>query len=215
MQEKENSWDKEELVVLEKLKTPEKIQLYIDSFQYNPYHSFRSPRYVLRERKAHCSEGAIFAAATLSHLGYPPLILDLKAENDDDHIIAIYQMNSHYGALAMSNFATLRLREPVYRDIRELVMSYFEVYFNTERKKTLREYSETLNLNEFDHLHWRTTEQDLEIIGDHLDKMPHHKILTPEMISSLSDVSERLFKISLIGVNQEGLYDPKKEVKNK
>ena len=113
--------------------------------------------YVLRERMANCFDGAVFAAAMLSRLGHPPLILDMLPNGrDDDHVLAVYKRDGHWGAVAKSNFAGLRFREPVYRTVRELVMSYFEQYYNVDREKTLRAYTRPLNLQVFDKYQWMT-----------------------------------------------------------
>jgi hypothetical protein len=119
------------------LTTPAKIQTFLDELPYSTEHIYRCPLRVLRERVAHCFDGALFAAATLCRLGYPPLIMDmLPNDRDDDHMLAIYKSNGHWGAIAKSNFVGLRFREPIYRTLRELVMSYFEQFYNLEREKT-------------------------------------------------------------------------------
>src|SRR5437762_11682401 len=133
-----------------------------------PYHltgTAWSPRKVLREKTAHCLEGAIFAAAALRVLGFPPLILDLEAEQDTDHVVAVFKVRRHWGAVAKSNFAGCRYRDPVYRTLRELAMSYFNIYFNLRGERTLRRYSRPVNLARFDHLHWMTTKKPIWFIS--------------------------------------------------
>src|SRR5947208_17132977 len=133
-----------ERAVFRGLTTPEKIQRFLDRLAYNKEHggaTCRSPRGVLRDRTAHCMEGALFGAAGLRMMGHPPLLLDLEAVRDDDHVLAIFRVRGHWGALAKSNYSGLRYREPVYRTLRELAMSYFEHYYNLRREKTLRNYS--------------------------------------------------------------------------
>ncbi len=118
-----------------------------------PYHlagTAWSPRRVLRERTAHCLEGAVFAAAALRVLGFPPLLLDLEAVQDTDHVVAVFRSRGHWGAIAKSNFSGLRYREPVHRSLRELVMSYFEGYINLRGDRTLRAYSRPVDLARFD-----------------------------------------------------------------
>ena len=142
-----------ERAVFRGLTTPEKIQRFLDDLAYNKEHdgeTCRSPRRVLRDRTAHCMEGALFGAAALRMLGHPPLLLDFEAVRDDDHVLAIFQHRGHWGALAKSNYSGLRYREPVYRTLRELAMSYFEHYYNLKREKTLRNYSRPVNLRRFD-----------------------------------------------------------------
>src|SRR5213080_3102497 len=159
-----------ELRTLRALKTPVGIQSFLDNLPYHLAGTAWSPRLVLREKTAHCLEGAIFAAAALRVLGFPPLILDLEAVQDTDHVIAVYRLRGHWGALAKSNFSGLRFREPVYRSVRELVMSYFESYINLRGERTLRAYSRPVNLARFDRSHrgWMTSESDLWWVPEHL-----------------------------------------------
>ncbi len=144
-------------------------------------------------------DGALFAAAALRVQGRPPLILDLEAEQDDDHVLAVFKARHGWGAIGRSNYSGLRYREPVYRTIRELVMSYFESYFNLRRQKTLRNYSRPLNLARFDSIHWMTTEEDVWDIPNHLVQIPHTKIATRAAISTYSRVDRRLFDAGLVG----------------
>ena len=127
-----------ELRKLRSLKTPHGIQRVLNDMPYHLADTAWSPRRVLRENTSHCYEGALFAAAALRVIGYPPLLLDLEAEHDTDHVIAVYCVDGHWGALAKSNYTGCRYREPVYRTLRELALSYFEVYFNLLGERTLR-----------------------------------------------------------------------------
>ena len=119
------------------LKTPAGIQKFLDDLPYNLSYTARSPKKVLHDRVASCLEGGIFAAAALRVIGFPPLIFDLEAEQDTDHVIAIFKVRGHWGAVAKSNFTGCRYREPVYRTLRELAMSYFNIYFNLRGERTL------------------------------------------------------------------------------
>jgi len=121
---------KAELRTFRALRTPAGIQRFLDQLPYNLGYTARSPRQVLLDRTASCFEGAIFAAAALRVLGFPPLIFDLEAERDTDHVLAIFKARGHWGAVATSNFTGCRYREPVYRTLRELALSYFNIYFN-------------------------------------------------------------------------------------
>ena len=191
------------------LTTPAKIQAFLDEVPYSTEHIYRCPVRVLRERIAHCFDGALFAAATLRRLGYPPLIMDmLPNDRDDDHMLAIYKRRRHWGAIAKSNFVGLRFREPVYRTLRELVMSYFEQFYNVERAKTLRSYTLPLNLKAFDALDWMTRDDFLEHIARKLDRIRKVPVLTQLMISALSLVDERSYQTGLMGANEAGLYKP-------
>ena len=138
-QDFERTLNKAEYKFLKTLVNPARVQAFLDEIPYSTEHVYRCPLRVLRERIAHCFDGALFAAVTLRRLGYPPLILELVPNGrDDDHLLALYKRNGHWGAVAKSNFVGLRFREPVYRNLRELVMSYFEQFYNVEREKTLR-----------------------------------------------------------------------------
>ncbi|MBN1539844.1 MAG: hypothetical protein JW939_06840, partial [Candidatus Thermoplasmatota archaeon] len=165
------------------LDNPYRIQSFLDSIPYDPSPECRSPRIVLDEARAHCFEGALLAAACLRKLGHPPLLVDLRAENDDDHVIAVFNRRGLWGAIAKSNFTTLRFREPVYRTIRELAMSYFDLYFNTIGQKTMRSYSAPFDLSRFDNRQWMTTKDDLENIGEALDRSRHYPLIGPEMVA--------------------------------
>jgi hypothetical protein len=151
-----------ERAIFRRLTTPLRIQRFIDELTYNkePHgHTCRSPRRVLRDRTAHCMEGALFAAAALRLLGHPPLLCDLEAVRDDDHVLALFRVRGHWGAIAKSNYSGLRFREPVYRNLRELAISYFEHYYNPRGEKTLRAYSRPVDLRRFDRIPWMTTER--------------------------------------------------------
>src|SRR5436189_5533651 len=166
-----------ELRTLRGLKTPAGIQRFLDELPYNLSFTARSPQKVLRDRTASCLEGGIFAAAALRVLGFPPLIFDLEAEQDTDHVIAIFKLRGHWGAVAKSNFTGCRYREPVYRSLRELAMSYFNIYFNLRGERTLRRYSRPVNLARFDHLNWMITEHDIWCIAEYLGETPHRPLL--------------------------------------
>ena len=146
-----------ELRKLRSLKTPYGIQKYIDDMPYHLADTGWSPRKVLKEKTSHCFEGAMLAAAALRAIGHPPLIFDLEAEHDTDHVVAIYKIKDHWGSIAKSNYTGCRYREPVYRTLRELAMSYFDTYFNLRRERTLRRFSVPVHMKRFDHLDWMTT----------------------------------------------------------
>src|SRR6266704_1444147 len=160
-----------ERAVFRRLSTPEKIQRFLDDLAYNKETggpTCRSPRRVLRDRTAHCMEGALFGAAALRMMGRPPLLLDLEAVRDTDHVIAVFRERGHWGAVAKSNYSGLQYREPVYRTLRELAMSYFEHYFNLRAEKTLRTYSRPVNLRRFDRMNWMTAEEDVWTVPEYL-----------------------------------------------
>ncbi len=199
-------WSADELAVLCRLGTPEAIQEYLDGMPYNDEITCRSPRRVLRDRKAHCMEGALFAAAALERLGHPPLVVDMRAERDDDHIIALFRRAGRLGALAKSNFTGLRYRSPVYRSLRELVMSYFEDYFNPLGELTLRGYTRPLDLRQARFGQWRTRPDDLDDIGEHMDRLPVTWLVTTEEAATLRPVPPPLMEAGLLGANPKGLW---------
>ncbi len=208
LKSKSTSWNPVEVKFLKQLNSPIKIQSFLENLEYNSVIECRSPRYVIKNRRAHCTEGAIFAAACLEFIGYPPLVVDLKAENDDDHVIAVFKYRGCWGAVAKSNFTVLRFREPVYRTLRELSMSYFDFYFNTLGEKTLRSYSLPHNLNRFDHLGWKITDNDLDEIGNWLTDVKHISLITNAQVKNLSPAGDSILKSSLIGSNPSGLFTP-------
>lgn len=210
MNAQKNTWTTAELIILKELNSPGRVQDYLDQIPYNSTTETRSPKWMMIKKRAHCVEGALFAAFCLRRLGHKPLVIDMRAVNDDDHVIAVYQKNHRWGAIAKSNFTTLRLREPVYKSIRELVMSYFDFYFNSLGEKTLRAYSTPLDLSRFDQQEWETTEADLEFISMHLDNMRHYNLLLPGQDKKLLKVSPYLIEAGMIGTNPDGLFKPKK-----
>jgi hypothetical protein len=197
-----NTFTAAELAVFRRLRSPEGIQRFLDDLDYNKEPdgpTCRSPRRVLRDRTAQCMEGALFGAAALRVLGHPPLLLDLEAVRDDDHVLAIFRVRGHWGALAKSNYAGLRYREPVYRTLRELVMSYFEHYFNLRKEKTLRNYSRPVNLRRFDGMAWMTAEEDVWPVPEYLCTISHTPLLPARVVRHLSRVDRRLFAAGLVG----------------
>lgn len=194
--------------LMKPLDSPVKIQEFLDSVPYNSTKRTLSPLLVMKERMAHCMDGGMFAAAALRRLGYPPLIVDLSAENDDDHIIAVFREGGCWGAVAKSNTTVLRFREPVYRTLRELAMSYFDLYYNLNGQKTLRSYSRTIDLSKFDDHDWEITDEDLEYIGDHTYTVRHYPLITPAQTRKLSDVPKYLYDAGFAGADINGLYKP-------
>jgi hypothetical protein len=188
-----------ELRVLRGLKTPAGVQYFLDELSYNLGYTARSPKRVLRERTASCLEGAVFAAAALRVLGFPPLIFDLEAEQDTDHVVAIFKVRGHWGVVAKSNFTGCRYREPVYRTLRELAMSYFNIYVNLRFERTLRRYSRPVNLARFDNLNWMTTEKPVWFIAEHLCEIPHISLLTSRMEKNLTRLDPRSVRAEMVG----------------
>ena len=188
-----------ELRKLRSLKDPCGIQRFLDDMPYHLADTAWSPRRVLHENTSHCLEGAIFAAAALRANGFPPLIWDLEAEHDTDHVLGIYRVKGHWGAVAKSNYSGCRYREPVYRTLRELAMSYFNLYFNMRRERTLRTFSRPVNLARFDPLQWMTTEKPIWFIVDYLFEIPHTKLLRSGMAKRLHRIDDRLYRAEVLG----------------
>ena len=196
--------------ILAGLDSPERIQAFLDETPYSTEDADRCPVSVLRDRLAHCLDGGLFAAAALRCLGYPPLIVDLIPEpgTDDDHILAIYKVDGLLGAVAKSNFTGLRFREAVYRTVRELVMSYFESYFNVRGEKTLRAYTVPLNLQDLDSTGWMWRDEGVEPVVHRLDRLRQFRVISPAMAVRLSPVDKLSYAAGTVGTNPAGLYKP-------
>ncbi|HEY3126614.1 MAG TPA: hypothetical protein VGK07_06100 [Candidatus Limnocylindria bacterium] len=191
-----------EVALLRRLSTPDKVQRYLDDLTYNLEKggdTVRSPRRVMRDHTAHCAEGAFFAAAAFRVNGRPPLIVDLEADNDDDHVLAVYRERGLWGSVAISKFSGLRFRAPVYRTIRELVMSYFEDYFNWDGDRTLRAYSRPLSLARFDRINWMTAEEDLWPVVEWLSVAHHTPLVGRAVVKRLPRVDRRSYQAGVFG----------------
>ncbi len=197
-------YNTEEEKIFKKLNSSKKIQDFLNSLTINfekKGETVYSPRMVIKHKKAHCMEGAMFAAAALEYHGQKPWVMDLRSiDSDYDHVVAVFQQFGCYGAISKTNHAVLRYREPIYKTIRELALSYFHEYFTDSGKKTLREYSRIFDLSWFDkHPHpqplsqrergekysWRTSEENLFEIPEKLDKIKHYSILSSAQVKNL------------------------------
>ncbi|MFI5206307.1 MAG: hypothetical protein ACHQVK_05195 [Candidatus Paceibacterales bacterium] len=178
-----------EAELLKKLDSPKKVQDYLNGLKFNfelQGETCYSPRVVIKHKSAHCMEGALLAAAALEFHGRPPLVMDLRSQaNDFDHVVAVFKQFGCFGAISKTNHAVLRYREPIYKTLRELALSYFHEYFLNNGKKTLREYSAPVNLSRFDKMEWRTSSENLFAIPEYLDEIKHYKILSPSQIKNL------------------------------
>jgi hypothetical protein len=189
----------ENLRELRGLKTPVQIQKFIDALPYQYADTAMSPQRALRERKGHCLEGALLAAAALRLQGRPPLIMDLEAVRDDDHVLALYRENGLWGSIAKSNFAGLRFRAPVYRTLRELALSYFEHYYNLRGERTLRSYSVPVNLGRLDSRHWMTAEEDVWCVPEALIAARHYPLFPHKVAQALPRLDRRSFEAGMHG----------------
>jgi hypothetical protein len=203
----------EQRAVLRRLDSPPKIQAYLDSLRYPADDFNRSPLRVMLDRKANCFDGALFAAFALARLGHPPRIVDMFADNDDDHLLALFKLRGAWGAIAKSNYVGLRFRDPVYRSLRELVMSYFEPFYNTLGDKSLRSYTRPISLRQFDRLGWVTQETALEVVAEHTEKVIRIPVLTNAMLRDLSPVDARSYQAGRLGVVEAGLFQAKRRRK--
>ena len=185
---KSSGLDKNEWLILKKLSTPAKVQDFINTLPFNfekEGETHHSVRFTLKAGHAHCFEGALIAAAALWIKGEKPLLLDLKTVRPDfDHVVTLFQRDGHWGAISKTDHAVLRYREPVYKSIRELSMSYFHEYFLATGKKTLRSFSKPFDLSSFG-TEWLTTKENLASIAYYLDHSPHTKILSSKQIKNL------------------------------
>ncbi len=177
-----------EFLVFKKLNSPAKIQNFLNRVPINfEYHgeTLHSPLMVLHNNQAHCFEGALLAAAIFWYHGQPPLLLDLETTpNDESHVVALFKQNGYWGAVSKTNHATLRFRDPIYKTIRELALSYFNEYFKDNGKKTLRRYSVPINLLRFGS-DWLTSEKDLWHIDEALNNIPHFPLINKKMVNQL------------------------------
>jgi hypothetical protein len=189
----------ENLRTLRALKTSKSIQQFIDELTYQYADTAGSPQRTLRERKGHCLEGALVAAAALRLKGHPPLLMDLEGVRDDDHVLAIYREKGLWGSIAKSNFAGLRSRKPVYRTLRELAMSYFEHYYNLRGEHTLRSYSMPVNLARLDRQHWMTSEEDVWCVPELLVAARHYPLVPDKVTRALPRLDRRSFEAGMHG----------------
>ena len=180
---------KAEFAVLRRLNTPRKIQafLYVLKQNFEPNgDTCRPVREVLRTKSAHCIEGAMLAAAALWVHGEPPLLLDMRAERDYDHVVALFRRNGCWGAISKTNGIGLRSRDPVYRTLRELAMSYFHEYANRRDHKTLREYSLPYDLRRVDPGLWVSGEKNAWEVAERLDELRHFKLVNGHHLKAVT-----------------------------
>jgi len=170
-----------EFAILRRLDTPQKIQRFLYRLKQNfepDGDTCYSVRTVLKQRRAHCIEGATLAACALWIHGEPPLLVDLQAVHDLDHVVAVFRRGGRWGAISKTNGLVLRWRDPVYRSLRELAMSYFHEYYNKRQRKTLRTYSRPFDLRRLDPLVWATSEHESWDLAGALNATPHYRLIT-------------------------------------
>lgn len=195
--------------LIEGLDAPDRIQAFLDRVPYSTEPIYRCPLTVLRDRKAHCFDGACFAALCLARLGHRALLVDLLPWDDDDHVIALFKRGPCWGAVAKSNIVGLRYREPVYRSLRELVMSYFDPYFNLSSYRTLRGYTRPLSLRSFERHAWPVRDSTMDLIAEGLDAQPKVMLFSASQIRALTPVDRLTYDANLSMADPKGLYKPK------
>ena len=180
--------DVPEFRVLRALDRPRKVQDFVNRIPVNKERgreTCTSPLVTLRRNKAHCMEGALLAALALWMHGHRPLILDLKTTTADvDHLVALFRVDGYWGGITKTNHAVLRYREPIYRNVRELAVSYFHEYFMNNGAKTLRQYSEPFDLRKWNG-DWMTADDDLWDLERAIDRSPHHELISRKQIAGL------------------------------
>lgn len=207
-------YTEKEKKIFKKLNTPAKIQDFINKIPFNfdeREGTCLSPRKALIENKADCIEGALLAGAILEFHGHKPLLLDLrslKKPYDYDHVVTLFKIDGFWGAISKTNHGVLRYREPIYKNVRELALSYFHEYFLDSGLKTLREYSVPFDLNYFNNINWRTTDENLGKVMDKLDSIKHYKFLTPKQ-------EKNLRKADRIEIESTKMIEYKNETKSR
>jgi len=180
--------------IFTKLTTPQKIQDYLDTLPINfemAGETYMSPRRTLRAKKAHCFEGALVAAAAFAFHGQKPLLMDLRTVRPyEDHIVALFRSGGLWGAISKTNHVILRYRDPVYRSPRELAMSYFHEYIESDGKKSLREYSAPFDLSRYAPAQWITATEEMHWLVDALDACRHSPIAPKKIIRTLRGAAQ-------------------------
>lgn len=200
--------DADERALFRSLDSPAHIQDFLDSIPYRSETAFLAPRSTLRDRRSNCFDGGLLAAAALWRLGHAPRILQLMTYRDDEHILALYERDGHLGCLSKSNFVGLRFREPIYRNLRELCLSYFESYYNLDGEKSLRGYTRPVDLRRFEAKHWLWNDSFGPELVDLLDNRPWIPLITPDMAAGLRPMDKRAFDAGMLGTNLDGVWVP-------
>ena len=199
------------------LKSPIEIQRYLDSLAYIGEERDRCPLDVMKDKQCHCLDGGLFAALALRRIGDPGLLVDLvpvrdaRGRNlDDDHVLAVFRRNGRWGCVAKSNFPWLRYHEPVYRSIRELVMSFFEVYFSVNSIKVLRGYTRPFDISRYDHLNYAWDEGGARELYRRLYARKSVPLIPRESEALLTPVDKRQYRSGFLEVNWDWVYRPPK-----
>jgi len=202
--------------IFQSFEKPIDIQQYLDGLSYVGEERDRCPLDVMKDKQCHCLDGGLFAALALQQIGDPGLLIDLVPTKnkqgeklDDDHVLAVYRRHGLWGAVAKSNFPWLRYREPVYRNLHELVMSYFEVYFSINAIKVLHGYTRPFNIAHYDHLNYAWDESGATELYQVFYRREEIPLITKKAEALLQPVDPRAYKSGTLGVNWDWVYHPK------
>ena len=202
-------WRASERRRLARLNTPDRVQTQLDKMVYRCESVYVPPLLSLREGRAHCFDGALLAALALLHAGFEARLIDLCAEDDDDHVLCGFRHRGLWGAVAKSNFPGLRFREPIFKTPRELVLSYFENYFNLKGKKSLRRFSTPIRLPSLNRVPWDVNFSAAEGIVEKLEGAKHTDIVSQASVRRLREVDSRFYASQMVGVDLAGAYGGK------
>ena len=186
------------------LDTPFAIQEYLDSMPYIGEKRDRSPLNVMLDGQCHCLDGGFLAALGLWQIGFRPLLIDIVPDPgmDDDHVLALYQVDERWGAVAKSNYVNLGFREPVYKNLRELVMTYFEHYASVHQEKTLRGYTRPLDASRYSHLNWAWDENGANrLYYKHFYGRKPIPLITASMAKRLNPITDRVYAAETMYTN--------------
>jgi hypothetical protein len=188
-------------------RSPWKIQEYISKLPYNPGESCLSAKGVLEQGRAHCMEGALLAVAWLERLGHEPLMLQMRSHRDDDHVVALFRENGHWGAIGKSNTTLLAWRSPVYRSVEALLLSYFPFYFNTKGQMSLVAWAGPIRLKKYlKRWNWRDGKGDVGDLSLAFYDEPAWEVMSEKRIERHPPAGKRLTAACFLGANREGLY---------
>jgi len=197
------------------LKTPFAIQEYLDGMPYIGEARDRSPLQVMLDGQCHCLDGGFLAALCLWQIGHKPVLIDLLPApgKDDDHVLALYQLDGRWGAVAKSNYVNLGFREPVYKNLRELVMTYFEHYVNAQQEKTLRGYTRPFDASRYTHLHWAWDEAGANrLYQNHFYGRKPIPLITGSMAKGLNPVADRAYAAETLHTNLEEAFGNRQHI---
>ena len=162
--------------IVQTYRTPESVQQFLRDIPYNRElagETCFSFRRVLREHRAHCLEGALVAAVILEQHGYPPVVVSIESQDKLDHVLLVFKRNGHLGSVARSRDIGLHGRKPVFRTVRDLVMSYFEPYVDSTGRITGYAVSNLYDLGNYD---WRLSLRNVRKVERHLQDIPHRPV---------------------------------------